>query len=63
MDIAQLYTKVRDQRLQVEAVEQALQEILTAAVSAEREGDDAKKLSKKDVESAIKIAVESASEK
>ena len=42
MDIAQLYTKVRDQRLQVEAVEQALQEIMTAAVSAEREGDDAK---------------------
>jgi hypothetical protein len=43
------------------SIYKALQEIMTAAVSAEREGDDAKKLSKKDIESAIKIAIESAS--
>ena len=63
VDIAKFYSKAKEQRLQIQSVEDALKQIMEAAISADREGDAAKGMSKKDMESAIKIAIESASEK
>jgi hypothetical protein len=62
-DIVKFYTKAKEQRLQIQSVENALGEIMEAAISADREGDAAKGLSKNDMKSAIKIAIESVSEK